>query len=101
MFFNGYEFDAVEIDLEHINRGKQKLRQSQFDVEQVLNIIKILIHFEYLLSVGLRVFQDESYLYFAKSGIVKNKKYRIVFCICSDRPKTIGIITLFRIGEKK
>lgn len=98
IYFNFIEFEKVEIDLEHINKGKLGTRKNHISEDNVLLVAQALINNEILIPSGSKNFGQENCSYFAKTGVYKKKKYKIVFCICSDRPDTIGIITLFPIG---
>lgn len=98
LVFNFALFKKLEIDLQHINQGRLKLRQTKLTADDVTYIAMTLINNDFLHMSGKREFGEEHCTYFAKEGCVEGKKYRIIFCVCSDQPKAIGIITLFRVG---
>lgn len=91
--FNFYNYTELEINLNHINKDGR----SQFRSIEVLNIVTELIDGKALSASDIKEFGDEICSYFVVTGLVHNKKYKVVFCICSDKPKTIGVITLHRI----
>jgi hypothetical protein len=96
--FNDREFDRVEIDLLHINRNER----SHLLAHEAFLILEKLIDGVVLKYHDEKVFENGVCQYFQETGRGNcNKWYKIVFCICSDRPKAIGLITLFRIKEKK
>lgn len=97
LWFNFREISILEIDLEHINHGKNKARVSKLNAEEVANIVSALIDELELISSDIRQFNNGFCYYYTWVGYFNGKKYKLVFCECSDRPKSIGIITLFRI----
>lgn len=97
--FNNNHFEALEIDLEHVNKGKQKTRQTYYDEKDVLFIFDKLVNNSLLHPVDKRKFKNEICEYFIISGPIDNIKFKLIFCICSDRPKTIGVITLHRVKK--
>jgi hypothetical protein len=68
----------LEIDRSHINLGKKKTRAGHLSGDQ-------------------KQYGEEYCDYFSILGNVYGKKYKLIFCIFSDRPSSIGIITLFRV----
>ncbi len=101
LFFNLIEFDTIEIDIDHINQGKHQSRPINFPEVMMLNIIKALIHHEEMKPSEIKDFDDENCSYFVNEGFFNKKKFKIVFCACSDKPRTIGIIRLYRKRGKK
>lgn len=93
--FNRDMFLKLEIDLEHINKNGR----SGFTVEMISSLACKLLAGKILKPVERKIYGFEFCEYFFIEEKILNKKYRLVFCICNDRPKTIGIITFFRIGE--
>ncbi len=94
--FNFQTISELEIDLAHVN----KLERSKFTAMEVLNIISELVVNKNFSHSDYKEFGDEICTYYVKTGLVYEKKYKAVFCICSDKPNTIGVITLHRIwGE--
>ena len=91
--FNLQIYKFLEIDLVHINKNGR----SNYSVQDIIEIFIILINGLILTPSDEKFFGDEMCSYFVKSGICNNKKLKVVFCICSDRPSTIGVITLYRI----
>lgn len=92
VIFNGRAFNKVEIDLKHINKG----RRSKFDENEITQVLLEHINGNFFSSSGFKRFGDESCTYFKIPLRYKNNLWRLVLCICSDKPNTIGIITFFR-----
>lgn len=91
--FNFQKFEFLEIDLKHINKNGR----SNLSVLEVTEMVLGLINNRNLSPSGEKAFGDEMCSYFVRSGKRDGKKLKLVFCICSDRPTTIGVITLHRI----
>lgn len=91
--FNYRAFEYLEIDLEHVNRGKR----SSYSADEVVKIVMSMINNLRLVPSGEKDFGNENCSYFVRSGSSNDKKFKLVFCICSDRPTTIGVVTLHRI----
>ena len=97
ILFNFKEISILEIDLEHINKGKNKTRNNRLNAEEVVKIVTALISDLNLLFTDFKQFENDFCYYYSKIGNFNNKRFKLIFCICSDRPKTIGVITLFRV----
>ncbi len=98
--FNGLQFEALEIDLVHINTGKKQTRASSYSVSDVVFIFDKIVNGAALYPVDARKYKNVACEYFIKSGLLSDgNKYKIVFCICSDRPRTIGILTMHRVRK--
>lgn len=93
--FNYRMFQKLEIDLEHINKNGR----SGFTIEMISHLICRLLGGKFLAPVAVKTYGIDSCEYFLIEENIFNKKYKLVFCICDDRPEAIGIITFFRIGE--
>lgn len=91
--FNYKAFEFLEIDLEHVNKDKR----SDYSADEVVKIVLIMIDNLRLVPSGEKDFGNETCSYFVRSGNCDDKNFKLVFCICSDRPTTIGVITLHRI----
>jgi hypothetical protein len=91
--FNFQNFEYLEIDLLHVNKDGR----SSFSKEEVTKISCFLINNLNLVPSGEKDFGGETCSYFVRSGEYESKNYKLVFCICSDRPTTIGVITLHRV----
>jgi len=90
--FNFNTFVVLEIDINHVNKhGRSNL--SKADIAKI--VIGILSG-TVLHPSDYKVFGNELCSYFVKTSDFEDKNYKLVFCICSDKPDTIGIITLFR-----
>ena len=93
IIFNLHEFEKLEIDLVHINKNER----SSFTPDDVEKIFLCLVENRYLEPVGYKYFSEHSCTYYIQSGVCETKRFKIVFCVCGDKPNTIGIITLHRI----
>lgn len=100
LWLNFRFYNTLEIDLKHINIGKKNTRRSCFTGEEVKEIFVELINNMNLLPESKKEYGDEFCDYFLKTGKYQLKEYKLVFCICSDRQKSIGVITLFRSRGK-
>lgn len=92
LVFNFQTFKFLEIDLNHINKNKR----STYTLEEAKNIISELLLNKLLEPSAIREYKSESCSYFVLIDCFMRKKFKVVFCICSDRPENIGIITLHR-----
>lgn len=97
LIFNFRKIDGLEIDIEHINFGKKNSRDSSLSVSLIAGIVEVLINGKEYESQNIKFYGDEVCAYYKIIGIFDSKKYKLVICLCSDRPRRIGIITLFRI----
>lgn len=95
--FNKREFNFLEIDLEHINEGKSRDRKGELTVSQVVLIVQHFINDDDLEANDVKYFGGYNCQFFVKKQFYRDKMFKLVFCICSDRPDTIGIITLHRM----
>ena len=91
--FNYQNFEFLEIDLDHVNKNGR----SNFSVKEVKDIVKALINGLRLMPSDVKSYGDEICSYFVRTGDYGDNSFKLVFCICSDRPTTIGVITLHRI----
>lgn len=93
--FNDRVVSVVFIDLDHINRGKnKKLERSALSLEDVLKFVFLLNE----LSLEPDMMRG-SYLYFCKILKDENEKpFKIVFCQDSGQ-NWIGVITLHRVRD--
>ncbi|MFP5491472.1 MAG: hypothetical protein ACLGG0_08225 [Bacteriovoracia bacterium] len=97
IYFNQRNFDKIEIDLGHIN----KLQRSKFEARFIKNVIEENLDGISLRKVDLKSFGDEYCEYFITVVKLLDKNFKLVFCVCSDRPQTIGVITFYRLKELK
>lgn len=91
--FNFENFEFLELDMGHVNRDGR----SNYTAREITLLVKGLIEGLRLSPSGIKEFGDDLCSYFVRTGMIKMKKYKMVFCICSDKPNTIGVITLHRI----
>lgn len=94
--FNNKQFFCLEIDINHINLGKDGKRKSNYTVAEVAGLVFELFDHIEIESHSSRQYKNGSSEYFSIIEEYLGKKYKVVFCICSDRPRSIGIMTLFR-----
>lgn len=90
--FNTVCYVRLEIDLGHVNKGGR----SQYSVAEVGEIVKSFLDSQILQPSGNQFFGDYYCDYFVVKKEMNKNKYKLVFCVCSDRPDTIGVITLFK-----
>lgn len=90
--FNRRIFSSLEIDLDHVN----KERRSSFSSTEVKTMVAHFLDGASLAQSGFKEFADESCSYFVKKGLFQGKEYKLVVCVCSDRPDTVGVLTLHR-----
>lgn len=94
--FNFKIFKSVEVDLNHVN----KYGRSQFTAFEVALFTQRVLQGKKMQPSAVKSFDKEVCSYFVRRELWNGKAYKIVFCICSDRPDTIGVITLFRVKGK-
>lgn len=97
IFFNDLLYSVLEIDLEHINLGKSRTRNSDFTITEVVNIAVNFLDGDSKDMTDERIFGEYFCQYYVFKKDYRYKKYKMVVCICSDKPERIGIITLHRI----
>ena len=95
--FNSREFNFLEIDLDHINKGKSRERSGDVTASEVALIVQSFLNGNDIEANDVKYFGQYNCQFFVKKQLYLNKMYKMVLCICSDRPDTIGIITLHRI----
>lgn len=93
--FNQILYEKLEIDLDHINKNER----SNLSLQEVLKIFDYFIRNLSLQPSGEKSYKDEICSYYVRTHFWCHKKYRLIFCICSDRPLTIGVLTLFRVRK--
>ena len=91
--FSGLWFDTLEIDLQHIN----KFRRSNFSAKDIGHAAKIILHERFFEPHATKRYEDESCNYYVITRKFNGVFYKLVICICSDSPQTIGIITFYRV----
>lgn len=91
--FNFKTYLKLEIDMAHVNKDGR----SNFTKDDVARIAIFLLTNLVLTPSDEKEFGEEICSYFVRTSEFEKKNYKLVFCICSDRPDTIGIITLHRL----
>jgi hypothetical protein len=94
--FNYVKYSKLEIDLQHINRGKKLTRHSNFLLEEVLILVTFILDGEVIGLNASKSCGDENCDYFSILKRFQGNNYKLVLCVCSDRKDTLGIITLYR-----
>lgn len=90
--FRGFWFETLEIDLAHINKS----RRSSFKLKDIVYAFKTMLHQSCFEPNASKQYEDETCYYFVIIERFNGIFYKLVFCVCSDRPKNIGIITFHR-----
>jgi hypothetical protein len=90
--FNRKKITVLEIDITHIN----KKGRSKFSPSEIKNIVLENVHEKILEPSGVQNFGQCECSYFAIKVNHLHKSYQLVFCLCEDRTKSLGIITLYR-----
>jgi hypothetical protein len=62
-----------------------------------MEISELFINNQFLYPESETKYGSDLCEYFSIINNYKTKKYKLVFCICTDRPHAIGILTLHRI----
>ncbi|MBH46949.1 MAG: hypothetical protein CME71_02130 [Halobacteriovorax sp.] len=91
--FRGLLFETLEIDLAHIN----KYRRSSFRLKDIVYAAKTMLHQNYFEANSSKQYEKETCHYYVIIERFNGSFYKLVFCVCSDRPKNIGINTFYRI----
>lgn len=97
LIFNYSYYLKLEVDLDHIQLGKSKTRSSSLTLATVMEIAELFINNQLLYPESEAKYGSDICEYFSIISNFKTKKYKLVFCICTDRPHAIGILTLHRI----
>lgn len=97
LIFNYGHYLKLEIDLDHIQLGKSKTRSASLTLATVMEISELFINNEFLYPESEAKYGSDFCEYFSIINDYQSKKYKLVFCICTDRPHAIGILTLHRI----
>lgn len=91
--FNFLIYTKLEIDLVHVNKDGR----SSCSARDVVEIVSHLLNGHRLEARVEKSFGEDICSYFVRSDEFGDKNYKLVFCICSDRPESIGVITLHRV----
>jgi hypothetical protein len=95
--FNFKVYKKLEIDLKHINSGKNFSRETNFSVDEIVDLVINFLDGNVLEPHSHRKFEDETCEYFFLKDIYKGKKYKLVICTCTDLQENLGIMTFYRI----
>ena len=97
------QISELEIDLEHINKGlnprnkkahnKPRSNYTGFEIAQFFT----LLDGYFLDPTG----KKDDYLYFAQTINIKHQNHMMVFCIHKNSTHVAGVITFYKIKERK
>jgi hypothetical protein len=93
LVFNSRPIERIEVDLTHIN----KYSRSNVTAIEVWEIVIFNLSGAIEEASGSKEYSNGTCDYFAKMVRYKRNWYKLVWCICSDKPMTIGIITFYRV----
>jgi hypothetical protein len=93
LVFNSRPIERIEVDLTHIN----KYSRSNVTAIEVWEIVIFNLSGAIEEASGSKEYSNGTCDYFAKMVRYKRNWYKLVWCICSDTPMTIGIITFYRV----
>lgn len=97
IFFNFKEYDSLEIDLDHINKNGR----SDFTSSQVERVLRRMLHGSVQDFQDFKRYFGGDYMYYSSEVETGKLNYKVAFCICTDRPKRIGVMTIYRIRIRK
>ena len=97
IIFNNRHYSIIEIDINHINHGKNGNRTSDLEIFDIVNISLALLDGVEIEYIDEKIYGDTRCHFYVREGTYRSKKYRMVFCVCSDFLEKIGVITLYRI----
>ncbi len=95
--FNLQNYYKIEIDLNHINYGKNFTRKTDLTVEEIKILVTSLLDTRIFAPHAERDYGDDSCEYYYLVKALNGKIYKLVFCECTDRKGILGIITLHRL----
>lgn len=95
--FNYLKYSKLEIDLHHINREKKFTRETNFSAKEIFILVTVFLDGEVLELNAQEVYGDESCDYYSVTKSYEDNIYKLVFCICTDRRDSLGIMTLHRL----
>ena len=95
IIFNDRKFSYLEIDLDHMN----KHNRSSWSSEEIAGFAQLMIEGTCLEPVSERKCGIERCRYYVIRKMVRRRPYKMVFCICTDFPEAIGIITFYKVRK--
>jgi len=90
--FNHCSFSKILVLINHINFNKQNKKRSDFNIEEIANMVCLVLDKLELIPDGRKENMD----YFVYIFDHKEKKYKLVFLI-EDSEIIIEVLTLFRV----
>ena len=92
LFFNSRPIDRIEVDLAHINKNSR----SNVNATEVWEIVVFNLSNATVKATDTKRYHGGECDYFVIEVRHKAKWFRLVCCICSDKPTTLGIMTFYR-----
>ena len=93
LFFNNDWFDRLEIDLEHIN----KQGRSHFLASDIAKVVREVCENKIQEPCGETYYENEKCVYYEQIVSLHKLPHRLIMCVCSDRIRSIGIISFYRV----
>lgn len=93
LVFNSRPIDRIEVDLVHINKNSR----SNVTAAEVWEIVVFNLSGAIEEAAGSKQYSNGTCDYFAKMVRYKRNWYKLVWCVCEDKPRTMGVITFYRI----
>ena len=90
--FNSSPFHFVEVDLLHINKNNR----STITTAEIWEVVVLQIAGLEIRPVDSKQYANGYCDYFALEIRKKGIRSKLVWCVCSDKPSTIGVITYYR-----
>lgn len=95
--FNFLIYNKLEIDLRHINQGKSLTRHTGFTTFDIMDVVSDFLDGEICEVDEQKDYGKYSCNYFSLIKKFNSNYYKLVFCTCTDKPDTLGIITMYRV----
>lgn len=101
IIFNFVLYTKLEIDLQHINRGKKFTRESDYTATDVVELVTEFLNGDTFAPESMVEYDTERCDYFSVEKFFKGNKFKLIFCHCTDRNQTLGIMTMYRVRNLK
>jgi hypothetical protein len=93
LVFNSRPIDRIEVDLAHIIKNSR----SNVTATEVWEIVVFNLSGATVMATDSKKYSDGSCDYFVRTIRYRTHWFKLVWCICNDRPTTLGIMTFYRI----